>query len=370
LRAAVIYSVIEAVAGSERVALVTTDLLASIGFKVELITFSKPDLKAVREFLRGSEGVNVTSLIPLRIPGLGIYQRVLTYTLSPRVGADLVVSVHGDLLPYRSSSRIPTIHYCHYPLAVVPRHRDLLGKYSSWPWRLYYEIYRAVSAPLAARAAEEGIVVANSRFVKALLKLSLGIDGHVIYPPVDLRDLLKIPLERDREDTILMLGRYSQEKRYEKALEIMKNLPSWVRLRIAGILTRSGLSYYRKLKKLVERYGLEGRVELLRNIPREKILELMARSSVFLHMYRGEHFGIAVVEAMAAGLIPVAWDFGGPSEYLPQENLFKSLEEIPEKILRALRASKSERQRIREKSLEFSEENFRRRMKTLINSLI
>jgi alpha-1,2-mannosyltransferase len=247
------------------------------------------------------------------MPGLGIYQRLVTFIASPKIDADVVVSAHGDLLPYRSSSGLPAIHYCHYPLAVIPRYKELLGKYSVGSWRIYYEIYRILSSPLARRAAEEGIIVANSRFVAGLIKASLGVDPIVIYPPVEVNRFSKITIDDEREDTILMLGRYSPEKGYEEAIKLASSLPRQIRLRILGTLTKTEVSYYRRLANLVKRLGLENRVELLYNVPRHRLEDLMTRSKVLLHMYRGEHFGIAVVEAMAAGLIPVVWSFGGPS---------------------------------------------------------
>jgi glycosyltransferase involved in cell wall biosynthesis len=304
------------------------------------------------------------------MPGLGIYQRLVTFIASPKIDADVVVSAHGDLLPYRSSSGLPAIHYRHYPLAVIPRYKELLGKYSVGSWRIYYEIYRILSSPLARRAAEEGIIVANSRFVAGLIKASLGVDPIVIYPPVEVDRFSKITIDAEREDTILMLGRYSPEKGYEEAIKLGSSLPRQIRLRILGTLTKTEVSYYRRLANLVKRLGLENRVELLYNVPRHRLEDLMTRSKVLLHMYRGEHFGIAVVEAMAAGLIPVVWSFGGPSEYVPKEYRFSSVKEARDKILKALEAPSSERYRMRRIAAGFSEEVFRSRFSILIESLL
>ena len=53
-------------------------------------------------------------------------------------------------------------------------------------------------------------------------------------------------------------------------------------------------------------------IEVYINPKRESLLELMKRSSVLLSTQRDEAFGIAVVEAMGVGCIPVVYRGGGP----------------------------------------------------------
>ena len=53
-------------------------------------------------------------------------------------------------------------------------------------------------------------------------------------------------------------------------------------------------------------------VEVHINPPRGSLLELMRRSSVLLSTQRDEAFGMAVVEAMGLGCIPVVYRGGGP----------------------------------------------------------
>lgn len=370
MRATVVHGVVETIAGSERVTFSVSTILRDLGFDVEILLFSKPDLEAIEEGLGDLRHISVRSISPIRVPGLGIYQRVFTYLLSPKIRSDLVVTTHGDLLPHRSMGDFPTIHYCHYPLAFIPRERIFLGKYGSGVWRIYYEFYRALSSIAARMINDRDVVVANSFFVKKLIKISTGLDPEVIYPPVNVEKFLNIPLESDRDDLILMLGRYSPEKSYEDAIKILAKLPRSVKMVIIGRLTSSNIWYYKRLIELARKLGVENRVKLIYNAPESVVMSYMKRSSVYLHMYLGEHFGISVVEAMASGLIPVTWSFGGPSEYVPQEYLFKDLSEVPEKILKALNASQAERSRVREISRNFSEEIFRARFKDLVKRVL
>ena len=69
--------------------------------------------------------------------------------------------------------------------------------------------------------------------------------------------------------------------------------------------------YYRKLRELLDKKRLRN-VDLLVNASRNLQIKIYSRAKVFLHTMRGEHFGIAIVEGMAAGLIPIVHKSGGP----------------------------------------------------------
>jgi glycosyltransferase involved in cell wall biosynthesis len=62
----------------------------------------------------------------------------------------------------------------------------------------------------------------------------------------------------------------------------------------------------------------------------------MSRSKLYLHPLAGEPFGIAVAEAMAAGLIPVVPHVGGNSEFVPERYHYGTLEEAAEIIRNVL----------------------------------
>ena len=49
------------------------------------------------------------------------------------------------------------------------------------------------------------------------------------------------------------------------------------------------------------------------NLPLAELRALLARAAVGLHCMWNEHFGIGVVEMMAAGVPPIAHDSGGPA---------------------------------------------------------
>merc|ERR1711990_473112 len=58
--------------------------------------------------------------------------------------------------------------------------------------------------------------------------------------------------------------------------------------------------------------GIFDRISIEKNKPRSRILELFSKAKVAIHTMKYEHFGIAVVELMAAGIITVAHKSAGP----------------------------------------------------------
>ena len=70
----------------------------------------------------------------------------------------------------------------------------------------------------------------------------------------------------------------------------------------------------KSLEDLASELGLTDRVQFVVNAPYRALLEWMAKGHVGLHSMWNEHFGISVVEMMAAGLVTVAHDTAGPAQ--------------------------------------------------------
>ena len=75
--------------------------------------------------------------------------------------------------------------------------------------------------------------------------------------------------------------------------------------------------YHEKLSNMKTQMRLNN-IELRREISFDDLLDTYARAKVFLHALKNEHFGIAVVGALAAGLIPVVHRSGEPWEDILQ----------------------------------------------------
>jgi glycosyltransferase involved in cell wall biosynthesis len=81
---------------------------------------------------------------------------------------------------------------------------------------------------------------------------------------------------------------------------------------ILGQSTTTSKGTIEELRRLTAELRVDARVELLTNQPFPRLLELLSEAKVFLRTLYHEPFGISVVEAMAAGCVPVVPRNGGP----------------------------------------------------------
>lgn len=152
----------------------------------------------------------------------------------------------------------------------------------------------------------------------------------MLNPPIppNISVLGSVRAFEERDNLVVMLGRFSEEKRYhwvvtELMPRLIKEVPNVKLVIFGGATTRTQLSYVNRVADLARRSGLnvkvvsegsilneldsEHQVYLRLNAPpRAEINDVMDRARSFLHATINEHWGIAVAEAMARGGLPVA----------------------------------------------------------------
>ncbi|HVL15249.1 MAG TPA: glycosyltransferase family 4 protein, partial [Gemmata sp.] len=192
-----------------------------------------------------------------------------------------------------------------------------------------------------ARMRSYTAVAAISEFSARWTRDWWGSEAAVVFPPVDVDQFAP----GGKEDLIVALGRFSEWKNQAGLARVFRNsrplLPGW-RFSCVGGVTDSpaGHAYLAE----VEREG-GGAVELVVNATRERVRAEVGRAKVFWHAMgfnvdeqkapvEAEHFGIATVEAMAAGCVPVVPNRGGQAEIVIHGEsgfLCDSIEELPER---------------------------------------
>ena len=75
---------------------------------------------------------------------------------------------------------------------------------------------------------------------------------------------------------------------------------------IGGCRNEEDEKRVKDLKDLCKHFSIEDNVEFRLNVPFEELCQAMQKASIGLHSMWNEHFGIAVVEMLAAGLITIA----------------------------------------------------------------
>lgn len=207
---------------------------------------------------------------------------------------------------------------------------------------LHFQMPFSPIAYSAAKLSRYQTVVCNSQFTKRYLDARVAKHAMVIYPPV-------YPVQEGRgkkENLILSVGRFTgfhTAKKQDILIEAFRQgvkerwLTGW-KLVLAGGLLASDEEYVKKLMQMA--HGLQ--VEILPNAPLTKLVDLYRRASIYWHAAGYgetdeqwmEHFGIATVEAMSAGAVPVVYDGGGQPEIVKDgENgfLWRTTRELLEK---------------------------------------
>ncbi len=148
------------------------------------------------------------------------------------------------------------------------------------------------------RQASVDYFIAISTDIQARIKKYYGRDSVIIYPPVDTGRFRPLPADQSPGDFYLIVSRLIPYKRIDLAVQALTRLGQ--RLIIVG----DG----RDRAKLEAIAGPS--VEFKGRLPGETVAELMAHCRAFL--FPGfEDFGIAPVEAQAAGRPVIAFGRGG-----------------------------------------------------------
>lgn len=166
--------------------------------------------------------------------------------------------------------------------------------------------WRAAFSAVSRRVAADVAPIAGARAIGILPN---GIDA----------DFWRTPPRSQRGETVQLVSvmRLNSKKRPLALIKMMRQLPGMlrpgqqVRLRIAG----DGPMRPR-LERLVQRFGLGDRIEILGRIARDEIRELLSESDIFVLPTVRESFGIAALEARCAGLPVVAMKRSGVAEFI------------------------------------------------------
>lgn len=213
------------------------------------------------------------------------------------------------------------------------------------------------------------LVMANSSWTARIVKDLYGLNAHTVYPPVDV-DYFRYDGNK-KEKIIVTVSRISFEKNVHLIPRVASKLPdyTWYIVGSMGI----GRGERRLSEKVIETIYREAEkhgarnIEVLPDLPREKLRDLLLRASFYVNPLYVEHFGIAVAEAMAAGAIPIVYRDGGAwfDVVFPVSDRlgYEKLEEIPQ-IIRFLEGDSNMidavRRRAIERVSEYSAENFRK----------
>lgn len=167
-------------------------------------------------------------------------------------------------------------------------------------------------------------IICNSYFTKGFIDKEYGVDSIVVYPPVAVDKLIP----KRKKNLIISVGRFSQlaqSKRQDILVRAFKKFYSsgfddW-KMVLAGGVEVGVDDYVAKLGRLSSGYP----IQILESPSFSQIRQLYGSAKIFWSAAgfgvdedkepeKVEHFGITVVEAMAAGAVPIVYSAGGHKE--------------------------------------------------------
>ena len=207
------------------------------------------------------------------------------------------VQVKGDALH---------ICYCHTPTHFYWRHYDKYLEHPGFrPYWLVRFALRLLVKPLRRRdyqaAQRVDYFVANSSHIRDDIRQYYQRESTVVFPPVDV-ERFKKPITTQRSGFVTH-GRQVPYKRFDLLIEACNEAK--VKLTVIG----RGPEHQR-LKQLAG-----PTVKLRNDVDNDELPKLLAKAKGYLFAAH-EDFGIAPVEAMAAGTPVAAYEAGGALDYV------------------------------------------------------
>lgn len=156
----------------------------------------------------------------------------------------------------------------------------------------------------------------------AIRKYGKSRDIVIVYAGADLdvfnRFFRERTFSKNKRISILSVGVLFPHRRYEDiitAIEVLRKQDFDVRLSMVGLHYWAPV-YYLALKKLVIDCKLEEHVQFVEYLPEDELYRLYRESDVFIFVNDGFTWGIAVFEAIAAGLPVIISDNIGAADLI------------------------------------------------------
>ncbi|OWM69940.1 GDP-Man:Man(3)GlcNAc(2)-PP-Dol alpha-1,2-mannosyltransferase [Punica granatum] len=293
--------------------------------------------------------------------------KVICYTHYPTISLDMLSRVRNRSSLYNNKARIAD---------------------SIWLSRCKIIYYALFSWMYGLVGSFTHLAMVNSSWTQSHILKLWGVPNCTkrVYPPCDTSGLQALPLERPVETpTFISVAQFRPEKAHGLQLEAFslalkkldRNLPRPKLQFVGSCRNKSDEDRLKNLKDRAFELGVERDVEFYKNIKYRDLVELLGRATAGLHSMIDEHFGISVVEYMAAGAIPIAHNSAGPKMDIVLEEddqqtgfLAQDVEEYADTILKVITMPESQRLKMaaaaRKRAGRFSEERFYRDFKAAV----
>ena len=205
----------------------------------------------------------------------------------------------------------PVVVYCHSTFE-IPQNS---GKNNSVNLsRIYHdriERYRRDQLKILEKPSVH--LIANSNYTKEKIKEMFGTESKVIFPPIRIN---QNKLKDQKRTGVITVARFSPEKNLEFNLNVAKKINATYKI-FGNAKFATQLNYYNHLLKKIE---TQEQINFFCNVDRKTIEDSLYASKVYFQSSK-ETFGIAVIEGIMAGCIPIVPDNTANKETVPIADL-------------------------------------------------
>uniref|UniRef100_A0A7J3SMH3 Glycosyltransferase n=1 Tax=Fervidicoccus fontis TaxID=683846 RepID=A0A7J3SMH3_9CREN len=373
MKVAIIYDFGVNKGGGDFVMLNILEALYDVGYEVSLLTSYAKGLQESAEFF--NKPVPNVDICHIKVPSYLRHPYTIAYVARKaiKVGSNTYDAyLVSDDIP-KCIANHKGVCYMHYPHAARFNFKEYIAtKYKTTlcgklAWRIHKTLFPRFY--LVDRKPEKWLLVANSVVTRrhAAETFRIGVkDIALLNPPVASRvinEMWKNCYFR-KENLIACVGRFEFEKQFVEVLQALACLQKKIDVKLSLI----GFAYDEKhILKVIKVLRLKESVELLVSADRKTLIDRLFRAKAIVHPAPYEPFGIAVVEGMAAGCIPIVRrGVNGPWLETTEEGKygfgFSNLEELVGVIEKAVKLYDSfDVETIATRALEFDEAEFKRK---------
>jgi glycosyltransferase involved in cell wall biosynthesis len=379
MKVIVAYPTLNFLGGGERVCVLLMKTLKKTRYNVVLVTLDKTNWFALRKvfgetFVPDSEfyllpRVPALPTLTLRQAFIALSFVLELFFVTLKGRHELIINARGEI----ADSLGDVVYINAMPLKlmnVYPQIQPTRGA----QWRCFSKLYSLVTEVLRG---PDNVILVNSKFNQGIVKQHLARESLVVYPPVDTQEIQSLPEKTNRDDLVITISRL----RSAKGLGIIPDIATQVqncKFILIGTTDKDSEQCMREISEKIEKSGLQSRTEIFTNKPFSFILDRLATAKVFLQTQAYEAFGMSVVEAMAAGCVPVVPKDGGPWFDILDEKegvygfSYESSSEAAEKIKILLENDELRTEvsiRARRRAMDFDSSVFERRISRIVNDL-
>lgn len=321
MKVGIFHPALNACGGAEWVALNMINSLKDEGHQIVVLTNEGIDNDKIFRIFGERAKVDREIAFPFELFPVTDLHNVYTdavRTLLLKSKCDVLIDTHSNaILPGAD------ITYIHFPLSGCLKTSNVSGLRAK-----YYFPYLSYEKRVAK--SPRRLILANSRYTANAIRNTVGVNPKLLYPPISETFYADHHDTHHREDLVVSVSRITPEKNLTVIPSIARVTNSKIHFLIVGIKQSS--EELDKILRQIEVNNVSNRVEVLTNVSREGLLNILKRAKIFLHVAHGEHFGVSIVEAMASGCIPIVHNSGGPREFVPAHLRFGTLEKAAIKI--------------------------------------